>query len=258
MKQLFNFLIVVVAIAESSCNKELKHPEASSLIIVNAVAGAGRLATNFSGMNNLTYYSSATGVNYGVSSEFNAYRGPIQLGLYQYPVDTFIHSSPLFRLDLNLSASGMYSLFLTGTVSSPDTIFTTDYPPYYNRIDSSFGIRFVNLSAASNPVSVIVKRNAAGIDIGNGVSRLAYKGITDFQKYRAVTGDSTYKFEFRDAANNALIATYNMTNVNNGTGIPPALTTVNTIRNRNFTIALIGTPGGTGTVVQKTILINNY
>jgi hypothetical protein len=101
------------------------------------------------------------------------------------------------------------------------------------------GIRFVNLSPGSAPVSVDIQGGANGSEAAS----LPYKSITAFKDYPATPAVSAYTFEFRDLASGALLASYR----------------VNSTPYLNYTIALEGIPGvGTGATAQAAYLINNY
>lgn len=195
-------------------------------------------------------FSSLTTVNelnYGAANLFSPVSGNVTTAFIQ-STDT---THTLFKGTFNLQNANTYSLFLTGTVNQPDTLFIHDQLPYYPATDSVGGIRFINLSTGSNPVSVDIKGNANGSE----VQSLAYKGVTGFKTYAATHTISSYVFEFRDQASGNLLASYTTSGVNNSTGTN---TTTNTFRFKNHTLALIGQPGGTGAAAQKVILINNY
>jgi hypothetical protein len=98
------------------------------------------------------------------------------------------------------------------------------------------GLRFVNISKGSGPVSV----NLAGQANGSEVEGLAYKNVSSFKKYKAGSGVSSYTFEFRDEVTGTLIGSCVVDGIDNdGSMFAPNLR-----RNRNYTIALLGAPGG--------------
>lgn len=232
------FLIVILSLALVSCKKEqtFKVSGASSLTVVNGVVGNTQLYTNFNGgPTNGMYYSGIFYINYGYSIYFNYYHGQQKLGLFQ-DADTTATSKPLFNLTLDLPVNTMHTLFLMGTPQAPDELFTTDQLPGHPLSDSTMGIRFVNISQGSDPVSV----NLAGQANGSEADGLAYKGITPFKNYSAGSGISSYTFEFRDKATGALLGNCVINGVNNdGSQYSP-----NLVRNRNFTIAFLGASGG--------------
>lgn len=218
----------------------------SSLTVVNAVIGSQNLVTNFTGSDggktlSPFIYKNAPSIPYENFSEFGSYSGTTTLSIS--PVtDTLL---TLWSGTFDLSHNQIHSLFLTGTDTLHiDSLFTLDNPPVH--ADSSAGIRFVNLSPGSNPVSIDIQ----GQSNGSETTSLGYKGITAFKNYAATAAISSYVFEFRDAATGNLLASYTLTGVNNGTGTD---TSPNTVRWKNMTIALTGLPGA-----QGTFLINNY
>jgi hypothetical protein len=153
----------------------------------------------------------------------------------------------MFNSELNFAAGHLYSLFITGVdTTSPDYLFVQD--TITMQTDSTAGIRFVNLSASSNSVSVDIQ----GQPNGSVIPSLAYKGITGFLSFPATSMISSYVFEFRDMASGNLLASYTLSGVNiNST------TTANTVLFRNLTIALIGQPAG-GKVLQSCIRVNSF
>lgn len=231
-----------------SCSKQSSPPGTASLTMINAVVGSSpSLVTNFSDpVQPVTWYYSALKLVYGNwvnTNQQGSYNGKQKLAVYHYP-DTSAHSTPLFNLALDLPVGSIHTLFLTGTVTAPDTLFTTDAPPYHPPSDSSMGLRFVNLSPGRAPVSV----NITGGAPGSEVSGLSYKNITGFKNYPATAAVSSYTFEFRDAATGTLIGSLPVTGINN----PGS----NARRYRNLTLALLGLPGDPTTL--KIMLIESY
>lgn len=244
MKHIITILVVLLAL---SCTKNQSYPGTASLTLINAVPNSTpSLVTNFSGTEPIQWYKNALKLVYGTSGTSNqamAYTGEQRLAIYKYP-DTLAHNFPLYDLALDLHPGTIYTLFLTGTLTAPDTLFTIDAPPYHPATDSSLGIRFVNLMAGSVPVNVNLTGNANGSETNN----LAYKSITGFKNYAATYNVSKYTFEFRNATTGTLISTLDVTGINTAT--------YNNRRFRNFTLALIGSP--TDPATQKVMLIETY
>ena len=244
------FPVWVLVCTMMSCAKQSSPPGTASLTLINAVPGSSpSLVTNFSNQEPISWYNGALKILYGTwnpTYQKGAYSGDQALTIYHYP-DTGAHSTPLFNLTLHLQPGTIHTLFLTGTMSAPDTLFTTDQPPYHPPSDSSMGIRFVNLSPGSAPISV----NITGGAYGSEVSSLPYKGITDFISYSATADVSHYNFEIRDAASGTLIGSLDVTGVN----YPINSWSPNIRRYRNFTLALLGLPEDPSTL--KIILIDN-
>lgn len=247
--------VTLLQILILSCTKDKTLPGSSSLTVINAVVNSNQLVTNFSNDYTLPgYYKNAQKLSYGSYSStvnvFGSFSGATNLTLYQIP-DTMPHSIPLYNLALSLPVASIHTLFLTGLATAPDTLFTTDQPPYHSAADSTVGVRFVNLSPGSNPVNITLSTSTTVNEFNN----ITYKGLSTFKNYPAISSVSSYTFQFRDATTNAVIASFTMSGINNGTGTN---TSTNNYRWRNVTIALIGSPGGAGTAAQKTLLINNY
>jgi len=251
-------LIILMLSGAASCSKQSGPLPPSSLTIINAVVGSAPLVTNFSGTDPITWYLGADKIAYNTFSTSDYYdnnqmasrSGRQKLALYQYP-DTLQKDKPLFNLTLNLLSGSINPLFLTGTVDTPDTLFTTDKLPLYAVSDSAAGIRFVNLSHNSAPISI----NIAGKS-SSEVTTLPYKGITEFKSYPATQDISSYTFEFRDAATGALLTTYTADGINNSESDPYALSKI--WRYKNTTLALLGLAGGSGEAAQTVLMINNY
>jgi len=232
------FSSVIFPLLLISCKKELtsKASGTSSLTIVNGVVGNSYLYTNFNGdKSNGMYYSGISAVDYGHSGFYNSYYGQQKLGLYQL-ADTNAGSKPVLSLTLNLPVNTIHTLFLMGTPQNADYMVTTDQLPYHPPSDSTMGLRFVNIAQGTGPVTV----NLAGHANGSEVADLAYKGVTPFKNYNAGSAVSSYTFEFRDKISGTLLGScvVDGVNIDGSTGVP------NIRRNRNYTLALLGAPGG--------------
>lgn len=243
---------VLICLCLFSCSKDKNPQGTSTLTIINAVTGSNLLVANFNGTVPLNTYRDANRLMYNFfsafSNQFTSYNGQLALGVYAYP-DTLEKSTPLFNLALDLPVGSVHSLFLTGTMEHPDTVFVTDQLPYYPLADSITGFRFINLSPGSSPVSIRIQGRTGGAE----VSSLPYKGITGFRPYAAKAASEDYVFEFRDAGSGALITSYTVTGISD-----PGIVAPNNWRNHNFTLALLGQPGGTGNLAPSVLLINNY
>jgi hypothetical protein len=151
-----------------------------------------------------------------------------------------------------------YSLFLCGAdTTSPDYLLTTDTLPYHARNDSTVGIRFVNLSTGSNPISI----NLEGSPIGSEAGSLAYKSITGFRNY--ISNSSVtyggYSFVFRDATTGDSLAIESLAGFGSsfGVGLQDPFS-FGPLVFKNITIALIGQPEANSPVPLQTIVIDNY
>lgn len=248
MKKLLTLAAISVLLFACSKNDVSPASTLAALSFVNATVGSAPLAAKFNS-NTLIFSTLASGnkISYGASNLFSAFGGTNAISFIQ-TTDT---SHTLFASTLNLQTGGIYSLYLTGTVAQPDTVFMQEHLAYHAATDSVAGIRFVNLSPGSNPISVDIKGQANGSE----VTSLSYKGRTNFKTYKSDHTVASYVFEFRDVATGNLLATYTLKGVNNSSSASP--TTTNSVRFHNMTIALIGQPTG-GAVAQSIVLIPNY
>lgn len=249
MQRLTYFAGCIIILLLAACAKEKTVPGTASLTIINAVPDSRPLVTNFSGTSPIRYYL-ANQLRYNtfmLANRFSAYSGRQPLALYQYP-DTTDKNQPLFNLMLDLPVSSMHTLFLTGTVAAPDTVFASDAVPFHPLADSSCGFRFVNLSPGSAPVKVTIREKSGAPE----VSSLPYKSITSFMNYPVDAAQEDMVFEFRDAATSQLITTCRIDGVHN----PAPGTTSNWVY-KNYTLALVGVPGGTNGQ-EQTILSISY
>jgi hypothetical protein len=249
----------------TSCIKTPPLTGSASLTIVNTVVGTDVLVSVFGSPTPRTWFAAATPFNYGSfepwagyqSNQLTGFTGIQQVYLYQIE-DTLPHSTPLFGLTLSIPLFSMHTLFLTGTTTSPDILFTADTLPYYSPSDSSLGVRFVNLSPGSAPVSVDIQ----GGPNGSEVKSLPYKGTSSFRTYSATASDSTLAFEFRDVATGNLLASYTIdVSDSSYSGGYSETEVTNIYRYRNFTLALYGLPAAApnaGSWPQSALLINNY
>ncbi|PUZ25840.1 hypothetical protein DCC81_16420 [Chitinophaga parva] len=249
MKQLYRVYACLLVTVLAACGKETTPPtDAAALNIMNAIVGSQYVATNFRGAVPYDYYRTLF-LQYGdsnlVARHYSCFSGEQPLWIYNYP-DTTAKDVPLLKLDLQLSAGSIHSLYLTGTVAHPDTVFTEEHLPYHPLGDSTTSIRFINLSPGSNPVKVVLKGKTTP-----EAASVPYRSFTGFITYPVHTSDDDYVFEFRDAASDALILTYTATGIHNPAPSPlphPWLY-------QNRALALTGIPGGTGLQQQKVLVV---
>ncbi len=255
---LFGFCLL-----NQNCQKQNGVPSFAkpiSLTIINALPTSLPVIPVINTSSPISYFNNAFNIGYGNFSEYSPPGGEDTVYIVQDNVDTLdigSKSPKLLVYDIfNVPPGFSFSLYLTGAdTNSPDYLFTRDTLLYHSPSDSSFGIRFVNLSAGSNAISIKLKGDSAG----SQVSSLPYKGITSFVVFPANSQSlATYSFEFRDAKSGMLLnpnSSISLSGILNGTG---GNISANKYRFKNFTIALIGLPGGSGGQAQKAIVINDY
>jgi hypothetical protein len=192
MKQVtFLLLASIVILGLNSCTKSnVVFSPLSSLEIVNTVPNSP--GAQLFGLPNAVAYGSYGQFGLIASNSTQIYVWP-----------TGDSAMPYYNTTIAAVNGGIYSLYLTGP-SQNNAILMKDTIPSYT--DSICGIRFINLSPDSKPVSV----NIAGLPSGSLVSSLAYTSITAFNKLPAgnVAITNGYTFEIRNAADSTLLITY--------------------------------------------------
>lgn len=190
-----------------SCSKDadiVKQVPISSIILVNAVVNSNMIIADFTNSDSVAaYFSSTPPIPYGTSQEYSVPSGNVPLSIY--PVADTSH--PFFKGTIVLQGQFIYSLFLAGISNSqnkPDTVKTEDHPPYHCSTDSTAGLRFINLSPNSNPISVNIQGDVNTKEVRN----LVYKAFTEFKLYPANSNVIQYAFEIRDASSDNLLITF--------------------------------------------------
>jgi hypothetical protein len=238
--------IITLTFFHSSCTKEansVKPVPISAITIINAVIGSNPLIADLTGADSVAAYLTTTAqIGYSSFFEYPIQSGNVPVAVYQ-TTDTL---NPIFKTGLKnstlyLQGSKIYSLFLSGQLGpqgSVDTLLILDNPPYHPATDSSSGIRFVNLSQGSSPISINIQGNPNTSE----VSSLSYRDITGFKNYPATRNITQYLFEIRDAASGILLTTY----------------TYNLAPYQNITIALIGSEDPAVNVPVSAMKVNDF
>jgi hypothetical protein len=165
----------------------------------------------------------------------------------------------MFSGVLNFKAGGIYSLFITGLdTTSPDYLFVQDTLPSIT--DSGVGIRFVNLSAGSNPMSINLEGSSNGSEVGS----LTYKGITGFKEYVNNSTTTDYLFVVRDATTGDSLTQFDFLasgSSNNGHGLTDPSNSQNygqLLTFKHVTIAIYGSESSGTSNPLNTMLVDNY
>lgn len=187
------FLYVIILLISCKKYKVESYPM-TSLTAVNAVVGGTGMKIgsqpNVIDNNNFLHFSILRDSN----------------GLYVWPVADSLH--PYYSNSKFVSQDkDMYSLFVFGQTGSTEGIIIQENIPF--RVDSTAGIRFINLSPNSTPLNITLSTSPTI----NEVSDLAYKQYTEFKSYPALS-NSAYTFQIRDASSaspGAPLATFSLT-----------------------------------------------
>jgi len=187
-----NVLIVMAlsVLIVTSCKKqEIETTPRASLQITNAVVGAGSLQFG-------------TNVAVIANNSFNAYgvfAGNRQVKLVMQATPNAV----LYGKTSDFVNGGLYSLFLAGTPSAVESVMVKE-DNIITHTDNVFGIRFINLSVGSGPISI----NIHDANAGSLVPSLAYKALSGFNSLSAQAEEGAKVFEFRNAETGALVSSF--------------------------------------------------
>lgn len=228
-------LLVTTAITGIiACSKSNYINPPASVTVVNALA-QGKTVIPIFGTAPVTYFNSAKTVAYGAAAFYSPLSGYNPL----YVVKNTDTTRPILRSEFDFASGNMYSIFLLGDTTQPDVILVQDAVPQIS--DSAAGVRFVNLSPASQEININIKGNGAAKTEFSGIG---YKQISDFKIFpgNAVTGQN-YIFEIRNQPNDSLLVTYTWTYT----------------RFKSHTLVFAGTVNAAGKPASlKVFPVNNY
>ncbi len=234
----------------------------ASLTVVDAIPGSLPAVPVMNSASPVEYFSNAQADFYGFFREYSPVAGENDTVYVVQLDDDTLNLNPkkgdlLFYGVLNLKSGGIYSLFLTGVdTSSPDYLLTIDSLPYYPPSDSSTGIRFVNLSTGSNPVSI----NLEGSQVGSEFGALPYKGITTFKSYinnSAVASAGGYEFVFWDTVTGDSLGVFPLNNTNNY-GLTDPNNPSSLLTFKNVTICIVGSESAGTSNPLSFMLVDDY
>jgi hypothetical protein len=181
---------IILLILTLSCKKEnVKTLPIASLTLINTITGGNTVKLGSQVFTITNNSSSALSVNAGEND------------LYVWPVGDSLHPYYTYSKFNSLDRE-IYSLFLGGTPTAVDGILIKENIPY--RVDSTGGIRFINLSPNSPPLNI----NLSTIPSINEVNNLAYKQYTDFKSYPGLASTPTYTFQIKNASTGTVLLTY--------------------------------------------------
>lgn len=200
-----------------SCKKDVfETTSLASLTIVNTVTGG--TTAKFGSLSN--------NINNNAASYFTIFTG--NPDIYVWPVTDSLMPYYNSNKAIAVADRDYFTLFLTGTTSSPEGILVKeDLQPYG---DSVLGVRFVNLSPNSTPVNVTLSTSTTV----NEFESISYKQFSMFKLFPAVKSVSSYNFQVRSASNPGTILS-SMTISLTASGAP---------RFRNLTLVFRGNVGG--------------
>jgi hypothetical protein len=221
MKHYIVYAFLILAGGLQSCKKDGPNfTPLASLNVADAVIGGRNVKLNTNVRDSATLYSYKL---------FQVLAGETPIRLYP----TNNPNAPYFDETKTTVNGGIYSLFLTGTASAPESVFVKDEIPPFSQ-DSIVRVRIVNCSLNSSPISLTLGSAPAS----NIFSDISYKSVSEFRnidlKTRIPVGGNV--FQIRDSAG-TLLASYTLP----ATG----LVSIASSRFKNITLVIRGMFGTT-------------
>ena len=243
MKPIKNCLWVMIALAMlCACDEnEPDVPRVATLRIVNAVEDIGTVdLRGFEG--SISFFGTST-IDYGSNFRFTIPVNtptPLTITPASDTLDVLLDETITLE-----RAGGISSLFLLGDSTQVASFIVEDEITNYQ--DSVYGVRFINLSADSEPVSIRnIALDTAGVaDTTIIASDVAFRSFTSFSQFEATSRVAHHTYEYLDASANVLASVT----------IPPSPSD-NPPYFKNVTICLIGLSddGGGGNNLSASII----
>ena len=228
-------LSVLILFACKKSSDTTPNPALASITVVNATLNIGSLKVNRY-QSGLSYATLSDSIVYESAIEYPISSGnqPITIVLTR---DT---TNILYKNVFNFLPYKSYSFYLAGQTPDIKAFSFQDNIPVYK--DSTAGVRFINLSQNSNPVSINLQGNSTG---QTEFTNLSFGQISQFKSYPAnqISGAvRTYTFEVRDLSTGNLLITYTW---------PFAV-------EKNNTLVISGLINGAGSNALSVFSVNNY
>lgn len=193
----FTTCAILIAAALSGCSKTVNPVTPASVVVVNAIPTSNSLYVLFS-KDAPKYFSNSISLGYTGFSLYSPPSGTKPVSIIQN-TDT---TKAILTADIPFASGGIYSLYLTGDTTHPDTLLLRDN--IVNFTSDSAGVRFINLSGDSKALAINLEGGTQG-----DVATLSYKGVSPFVPYNAdINGPGGYNFEIRDPATGDLLTTF--------------------------------------------------
>lgn len=222
MKNYIKLIILSFSLLSTACKKQTpSFSPLASLNVANAVIGGKNAKLNTNVRDSVVLYRTFL---FGINASENT---QVKIS----PSNNL--STSYFNQVGEIANGGIYSLFLTGTPSLPESIFVKDNIPGYSR-DSVINIRVINLSPNSGPLNITLGSSQNQYQFSN----VTYKTLTDFKTlpWKTLIPTGSNVFEVRDLTGNLLTSYTLPVNVN---AIYPNVS-IGLSRFRNLTLVVKG------------------
>jgi hypothetical protein len=188
-RKLLPFYVYLILIISGCMKDNITTLPVASLTVTNAVINGKPIRLG----------SIVTSVINNGSAQLTLFEG--EQDLYVWPIGDSVN--PYFiKPKFYAEDHSVYSMFLAGQLPNITGVIVHDEIPYHN--DSTFSVRFINLSPNSVPLNITLSTSPTVKEVNN----LAYLQYTDFKLYPAKSANTSYFFQVRKATDNTLLLTY--------------------------------------------------
>ncbi len=201
----------------SACKKEgPAEVYPASFTIVNAVNDNSSYLRTYFGETQPKIYARLASIINGRSLDYATDKMNLPVRLYRND-DTLKSDQPFLQNRLTLEPGGIFTHFVYGSPARVQQKTVKEKLPSRSLNDSVVNLRIINLFE-NRAVDVIQLEPVPGTMVTN----LAYEQLSDFMKVPANASVKNFRFEIKDHATGATLATMSETNIYPGTIIPNA------------------------------------
>lgn len=201
----------VMLMLGTSCKKEV--PEElfpASLTIVNGINDNTSFLTGYLGNSQPKYYGRLSYISNGSSYDYATDKMDQPVTLFRNH-DTLQPNKPFLKTSLKLEPGGIFTHFVYGSPTQVKQKTVKEQLPTRSLNDSVAHLRIINLFD-NRPIDVVQLEPVAGTMVTN----LAYEQLSGFIKVPVNASVKNFRFEVRDHATGAPLATMSEVNINPG------------------------------------------
>ena len=242
------FIFCFICLIMSACIEEDDNfPQAASLKIVHAAAGAPSVYINYLGIDDPNF-SVNPALSFGDYERLTLPANELQTIRFTYTTDT---TSEVYRESIILNTGQISTFFLLGDSVNLSSAIIDDVGHQTLR-DSLNAIRFVNMSQDIGEIHIALKDSSEIIS-----ADLSFSEMTQFIEFDATLKNPTYNYTFMNDED-SVIASYEFRQYN--VIDFPGFFFVSTLAlQKNVTLALIGRVNdGQGNGTLSVVQINNF
>lgn len=232
----------------ASCKKHQREEVfPASLTVVNGLNDQTSFLTAYFGEGQPRIYARLAYIGNGAAFEYGTNKTEQPVRLYRNH-DTLHIDKPFVQSRLQLEPGSIYTHFVYGAPAAVKQKTVKDQIPSRSAHDSVANLRFINLFE-NRAIDVVQLEPEARTMASN----LAYEQLTDFMKVPVTASVQQFRFELKDHATGATLATLTETNLFPGTTLPNVAWLF-----KARTMVITGTWTGVGNFSARATTIGHY